>query len=1610
MTKKGLNLTQDDLDTAESFNVAPEQIENTMNSGRDFDYLSRYIDAEFLEASPDALAKSIEQLEMERKEKVDEDETPEMTDEEKQARQLSPREYQNELYQKALKENVIAVLHTGSGKTLIAVMLIKQMALQEKLDRLVRHKTKLTFFLVDRVPLVFQQAGVIRANCDVEVQHMCGQMDVDHWSEKKWKTLFEEVDVCVMTAQIFLDILRHGFVRMDNVNLLIFDECHHAIKRHPYNVVMREFYDTCPELERPRIFGMTASPLNSKAKVQYSATQLEQNLCSLIYTATNQELLTAVLKPPIELTIPFKHHPLLIDTPLTATIRQKIGHIERYHLCFKRVTQVLNDLGPWCSDRLWEYMLMELDRKLKGGYQGMDTEYLLAEDRALQECTELVETNKLIEYPEINTEWFTPKMIRLFQIMKTYTVMARDDRFCGIIFVETRHTAKAIQLALEANRDLHGCYKCDILIGHGGREEGDMNMGFREQNRIIEKFRRGDLNLLIATNVAEEGLDIQPCNVVIRFDFMTTPIGYIQSRGRARRENSKFIIMMEKDNNNQQGQLQQFRDSEVAMKAFCQELPAERNVALKFATDPGDRPYDPEEDDDEMYMEDAYVVESTQATVTRQSAVPLLHRYCGSLPSDRFTALQPAFEIAQTLNEGFTCTVRLPSNAAVREITSKVCRTKIQAKKVAAVECCKALHLKKALTDHLLPINYKRELLGNMEPVLDENGMVVGSRRRKAMYEKRIPSFWKRPVPYTLDGDEEEDGDEGAGDNENKETDVDLLKARKAPTKNIANGDQDDTHQISTISTNGDGITSNDDSSNNLIDFEVETTNNDINANTLQNQVEHDTSMVTVQEKAKVERMEIDEIPLEDTDGPFDLHVSLIEFNVDGGAIDGIKLRRLCMMTWKPFPELPEMELNIRGSPFIVQVRPFDLPISVDKEAIMVLKDFNITMASAITNKEFSCLLGDFPYFLAPLVLGSKYDTTPTSIYDQFDWPAIHQAVGKTLSPLEFDKNNDNDFDDVIIVDYANRSQRYFINRVCHELTPSSPIVTSDAVRELGYDSMADYYQKALLVEVTNWEQPILNVRKISKVMNYLSPSTVVEPIIRKSTAAYVIPEFCQRYYISASVFQSWMVIPSVMTRLDAFLSSHDARKRYDLLIEDNLMLEAYTTPSANMKMDYERLETLGDSFLKFVATCRLYTNYPANDEGELHCQRIRVICNRALYRAAKRLKIYRYVTSHTFNRRHWRPHGFIATTDTEDTLKDARQHTLSDKTLADIVEASLGAAFLSGGLEAGLRCAIAMQIPFDDIETWSDFYPTYLSTRSTLPPRAEVTALRSVNMMRVQQICNYEFSNGLLVVEALTHASLPNSTAPCYQRLEFLGDAILDFLVIQYLYNKYPDADPGTITDLKDSCVNNHVLGIVCIENGLHKQIIHFSSILIRSIEETVKEIKTIKENKQDIGEYWLSLNIPKVLSDVVESMLGAVFVDGQFHWEPVQRLFEHWLVPLLDVHVTPELVQVHPVNRLVTKLQRLGCEAFMLRNVTTSSTGATGQKCVIFLHEKAFASGASDNIKVARRQAAERALDRIAEEPGLLEAVCNCGVIREQKVAKLLIEEDHKEDDVGF
>lgn len=667
---------------------------------------------------------------------------------------------------------------------------------------------------------------------------------------------------------------------------------------------------------------------------------------------------------------------------------------------------------------------------------------------------------------------------------------------------------------------------------------------------------------------------------------MTTPIAYIQSRGRARRKDSRFIVFIEGGNRQQLDAYKEFQELEASMREFCNTIPSERNVAFKFMdedmsiytkTDYENRPFDPEIDDDEDYMENTYIVPETKAIVTKQSAVALLFRYCGSLPSDSFTLLQPTFEISNSIaTGGYTCTVHLPSNAPIRDVTSKVARTKIQAKKSAAVECCKLLHQKKALTDHLLPINYKREILGDMKPVVDENGNIVGSRRRKAEYEKRIPRFWERRLnKWEAKCFDTEDG--GINVIEKKQEMCESITLDENETTiTEQNGHLNVINHESFMKKEYEFLEKRLAESDDEIDDEID----DDNAKKKKKPEENGTLEVKEIKERKEEQEEI--ILLDDMDGPFDLYVSFLEVDIDNNQLDGIGLRRLCLLTWKPFPFMPDIKLFKIDSDFKVKIHPYNYSVPISKDDLSMLKKFNLLMASSITNRDFTCTLDAFPYFLAPLTMEASQpqsSSNPLSmdvgyLMANIDWNEIKKANEKELTPLVWEQNGH--LNDTILIDYADNSRKYFVEKVCHHLTPQSPIDKSIAIREIEYDSLVDFYEKKFKVEVTKFDQPIIIVRKISKVMNYLSPRTAMESKIRKSTASLVIPEFCKQFFISASVFQTWMIVPSIMTRVDSVLLAQEARKRYHLNITDEHMLTAYTTPSANMEMNYERLETLG--------------------------------------------------------------------------------------------------------------------------------------------------------------------------------------------------------------------------------------------------------------------------------------------------------------------------------------------------------------------------------------------------------------------------------------------------
>lgn len=128
-----------------------------------------------------------------------------------------PRSYQTHLFDRAKDGNVIAVLDTGTGKTLIAVMLLKYMA------ALPGNESKCSIFLVPTVPLVGQQANYIKFNSSLRVVKFHGGMSQESVNDRQsWSELVTNADVIAITPNMFQNYLDHGNLNLEMISLIVF--------------------------------------------------------------------------------------------------------------------------------------------------------------------------------------------------------------------------------------------------------------------------------------------------------------------------------------------------------------------------------------------------------------------------------------------------------------------------------------------------------------------------------------------------------------------------------------------------------------------------------------------------------------------------------------------------------------------------------------------------------------------------------------------------------------------------------------------------------------------------------------------------------------------------------------------------------------------------------------------------------------------------------------------------------------------------------------------------------------------------------------------------------------------------------------------------------------------------------------------------------------------------------------------------------------------------------------------------------------------------------------------------------------------------------------------
>nr|XP_043618745.1 ribonuclease 3-like protein 3 [Erigeron canadensis] len=183
-------------------------------------------------------------------------------------------------------------------------------------------------------------------------------------------------------------------------------------------------------------------------------------------------------------------------------------------------------------------------------------------------------------------------------------------------------------------------------------------------------------------------------------------------------------------------------------------------------------------------------------------------------------------------------------------------------------------------------------------------------------------------------------------------------------------------------------------------------------------------------------------------------------------------------------------------------------------------------------------------------------------------------------------------------------------------------------------------------------------------------------------------------------------------------------------------------------------------------------------------------------------------------------------------------------------------------------------------------------------------------SLMDVETIIGYNFKNKDLLREALTHHSYKDDVCQSYERLEYLGDSVLNFMITKEHYFLYPKMKSGDLTLLRAANVDTEALARVAFKHGLHKFLRHHDPLLDRRVQELSEGVEEYPLHSHGL------IHSPKILADIVESIIGAVYVDTSLSMDETWKVAKKLLQPL----TTLENLNLNPVTKLNQACQKMG------------------------------------------------------------------------------------------
>ncbi len=477
----------------------------------------------------------------------------------------------------------MVVLPTGLGKTTIALFVL--------IDRLKKGKI---LFLAPTRPLVEQHSAFLKDVMTLDaslIQTFTGTISAD-----KREKLWDAAKIVVSTPQVIENDLLSNRVSLRDIALLILDECHRAVGNYSYVYIAEKYYEQAKE---PRVLGMTASPGSDREKIREICTSLGVKHVES-RTEYDHDVAPYVFKKnfewrSVEVPEEIKRLKRVLDEVLETRLKelQKLGFIRKNKkgrdisktelLQLRRIIEI--QLAQWKHADLYKALSLQAEvLKLKHAIELIETQGIFAVrkyfDRLKSEALSregskaakrLLKDNKFVDVMSMvaSYEGEHPKLSALVRILQEEIRVNPATRI--IVFTNYRDTAEMVISTLHRLNSEKEGIKAVKFIGQASKV-GDKGLTQKEQVEIINEFKEGVYNVLVATSVAEEGLDIPATDLVLFYEPIPSAIRSIQRKGRtARKKIGKVIVLIAKGTRDE-GYYWLSRSKERAMRRRISEL------------------------------------------------------------------------------------------------------------------------------------------------------------------------------------------------------------------------------------------------------------------------------------------------------------------------------------------------------------------------------------------------------------------------------------------------------------------------------------------------------------------------------------------------------------------------------------------------------------------------------------------------------------------------------------------------------------------------------------------------------------------------------------------------------------------------------------------------------------------------------------------------------------------------------------------------------------------------------------------------------------------------------------------------------------------------------